>query len=42
MGGRKMVQKRKRKGKLPLFGLTLLLTVLAGVTLLLTGWTILG
>ena len=37
-----MMRRRKRKRKLPLFGLTLLLVVVMGVTLLLTGWTVLG
>ena len=41
-GGRKMMRRRKRKRKLPLFGLVLLLVVVMGVTLLLTGWTVLG
>lgn len=37
-----MMRRRKRKRKLPLFGLVLLLVVVMGVTLLLTGWTVLG
>ena len=39
---RTMVRRRRRKKEFALFGVTLLLTVVVGITLVLAGWTVLG